>query len=139
MEGGFFNAISGKTLRSITCLWNSELFSVNAKDRRNNWLSDDIRVEECLAFSLCNDFEDVFLCKTIGLALVPVCTLMKFTLNSGFKSDSMRIKQDLDTRGCCFCNRSCVNKRIHVIRGKCGFWIPQGQTLLLLFIHHLSF
>lgn len=49
-----------------------ELFSVNAKDRRNNWLSDNIRVEECLAVSLCNDFEDVFLFKTIGLVLVPV-------------------------------------------------------------------
>lgn len=49
-----------------------ELFPVNAKDRRNNWPSDDIRVKECLAVSLCNDFEDVFLFKTIGLELVPV-------------------------------------------------------------------
>lgn len=49
-----------------------ELFSVNVKDRRNNWLTGDIRVEECLAVSLCNGFEDVLLFKTIGLVLVPV-------------------------------------------------------------------
>lgn len=49
-----------------------ELVSVNAEDRRNNWLTDDIRIEKCLAVSLCNDFEDVFLFKTIGLVLVPV-------------------------------------------------------------------
>lgn len=41
---------------------------------------------------------------------------MKFTLNSGLKSDSRRIQQYLDTRGCCFYNRSCVNKRIQTIR-----------------------
>lgn len=64
---------------------------------------------------------------------------MKFTLNSGLKSDSMRIRQYLDTRGCRFYNRSCVNRRMHVIRGKWGFWIPQRQTLLLLFIYLLPF